>query len=218
MAYPLQPVSPQEQPSAPPSSTANGVRHTEDQARWSIPKAVTRRLYISHFFSTWNSRSFEFGAVLFLASIFSMTLWPLSIYALIRASSAICFGPLIGRTIDRQKRLPVVRFSIGKLYFSHGEQNLCRLCWRNTNFLIVLESSRRASCGDILLCWLLGTLYLQIHPVICKMDYLQYGDATILRRKAMFRAESSGCGAGLGKKKSPLSYNTFLSITHTRPS
>ncbi|KAL8717541.1 MAG: hypothetical protein Q9225_005219 [Loekoesia sp. 1 TL-2023] len=78
-----------------------------------IPAAVTRRLYLSHFLSTWNSRSFEFGAVLFLASAFPLTLLPLSIYALVRSASAIVFAPVIGRVIDRRGRLPVVRFSIG---------------------------------------------------------------------------------------------------------
>lgn len=118
------------------AETPDSAQHVEDHARRSIPKAVTWRLYISHFFSTWNSRSFEFGAVLFLASIFPMTLLPLSIYALVRSSSAICFAPLIGRTIDRKRRLPVVRFSIGKLFSFHIEQTFRRLCRRNIDFLV----------------------------------------------------------------------------------
>ena len=85
-----------------------------DPASPSVPTAISRRLYLSHFLSTWNSRSFEFGTVLFLASIFPMTLLPLSIYALVRSASAILFAPMIGRAIDRRSRLPVVRFSIGK--------------------------------------------------------------------------------------------------------
>ncbi|KAG6834293.1 hypothetical protein H0H93_010645, partial [Arthromyces matolae] len=39
-------------------------------------------LYTSHFLSTWNSRMFEFGAILFLTSIFTGTLLPTSLYAL----------------------------------------------------------------------------------------------------------------------------------------
>lgn len=79
-----------------------------------IPKlsAIKRRLYISHFLSTWNSRTFEFGAVLFLARIFPGTLLPPSVYALVRAASAICFAPLVGRWVDRGDRLQVVRLSI----------------------------------------------------------------------------------------------------------
>ena len=96
-------------------------------ARPGIRTAITRRLYISHFLSTWNSRSFEFGAVLFLASVFPNTLLPLSIYALVRSASAIVFAPMIGRAIDRRDRLQVVRFSIGKLPFSAVESTFCDL-------------------------------------------------------------------------------------------
>ncbi len=71
-------------------------------------------LYVSHFLSTWNVRGFEFGAVLFLATIFPGTLLPMSVYALIRSASAIVFSPMVGRYIDRGNRLQVVRTSIGK--------------------------------------------------------------------------------------------------------
>lgn len=73
---------------------------------------IKRRLYVSHFLSTWNSRIFEFGAVLFLARIFPGTLLPSSVYALVRAASAICFAPLVGRYVDQGDRLKVVRLSI----------------------------------------------------------------------------------------------------------
>ena len=78
------------------------------QARW--------RLYVSHFLSTWNSRLFEFGAVLFLASIFPGTLLPLSSYALVRAASAIILSPAVGRYIDNGNRLRVVQLSIRMSY------------------------------------------------------------------------------------------------------
>ena len=73
---------------------------------------ITRKLYVSHFLSTWNFRGFEFGAVLFLATIFPSTLLPLSVYALFRAASAIVFAPAIGRYIDNGQRLRIVRASI----------------------------------------------------------------------------------------------------------
>jgi len=73
---------------------------------------ICRRLYVSHFLSTWNYRGFEFGSVLFLASIFPGTLLPLSIYALVRAASAIIFAPLVGRQIDQGQRLCIIRNSI----------------------------------------------------------------------------------------------------------
>jgi hypothetical protein len=85
-----------------------------------IPGNATR-LYISHFLSTWNSRLFEFGAVLFLASIFPATLLPTSIYALTRSAAAIVLSPAVGRYIDRGNRLQVVRTSIGMpSLFPHG--------------------------------------------------------------------------------------------------
>lgn len=70
------------------------------------------RLYISHMLSTWNSRLFEFGAVLFLASIFPKTLLPMSVYALVRSLSAIALAHPVGGWIDRGHRLHVVRASI----------------------------------------------------------------------------------------------------------
>jgi hypothetical protein len=80
-----------------------------------ISTAITRRLFISHFLSTWNSRVFEFGAVLFLASIFPKTLLPMSVYALSRGTSATIFSPSVGRYIDTGNRLQVVRLSIGNV-------------------------------------------------------------------------------------------------------
>lgn len=74
---------------------------------------IRRRLYVSHFLSTWNSRVFEFGAVLFLASIFPETLLPSSVYALSRALAAIFLSPTVGHYVDSGNRLKVVRFSIG---------------------------------------------------------------------------------------------------------
>lgn len=75
-----------------------------------------RRLYISHFLSTWNSRAFEFGAVLYLATVFPGTLLPMSLYALVRGLSAIIFAPAIGLYIDTGHRLRVVRMSIGEFF------------------------------------------------------------------------------------------------------
>ncbi len=74
---------------------------------------TVRRLYVSHFLSTWNSRLFEFGSVLFSASIYPDTLLPASVYALVRGFSAVCLAPSVGRYIDRENRLKVVRISIG---------------------------------------------------------------------------------------------------------
>lgn len=74
--------------------------------------SIKQRLYTSHFLSTWNSRVFEFGAVLFLANLFPDTLLYSSVYALGRAASAICFSPSVGSYMDRTERLKAVRISI----------------------------------------------------------------------------------------------------------
>lgn len=81
----------------------------EEETAWS-----NRPLYVSHFLSTWNMRGFEFGAVLFLATIFPGTLLPTSVYALVRAASAVILSPIVGRYIDTGNRLHVIRVSIGK--------------------------------------------------------------------------------------------------------
>lgn len=98
-----------EEPSSPTTrNLTSGINLPE------IPKqsGIKHRLYLSHFLSTWNSRVFEFGGVLFLARIFPGTLLPSSVYALVRAASAICFAPLVGRWVDQGDRLKVVRLSI----------------------------------------------------------------------------------------------------------
>lgn len=82
------------------------------QSNHPISHQLTLRLYTSHFLSTWNSRLFEFGAVLFLASIFPDTLMPMSLYALVRSGAAILFAQSVGAWIDRGDRLVVVRASI----------------------------------------------------------------------------------------------------------
>lgn len=79
-----------------------------------VSPRISRRLYLSHFLSTWNSRVFEFGAVLYLATIFPGTLLPMSVYALTRGLSAIFFASAVGHYIDVGNRLNVVRVSIGE--------------------------------------------------------------------------------------------------------
>lgn len=83
-----------------------------EPSRRHVSPTVSRRLYVSHFLSTWNSRVFEFGAVLYLAAVFPGTLLPMSLYALVRGVSAIIFAPAVGWYIDTGNRLQVVRVSI----------------------------------------------------------------------------------------------------------
>ncbi|ERS95363.1 hypothetical protein HMPREF1624_08241 [Sporothrix schenckii ATCC 58251] len=77
-----------------------------------FPTALATRLYISHFLSTWNSRVFEFAAVLFLAAVFPDTLLPMSVYAVVRGVAAMVFAEAVGACIDRVDRLVAVRASI----------------------------------------------------------------------------------------------------------
>ncbi|CAI4214107.1 unnamed protein product [Parascedosporium putredinis] len=77
-----------------------------------LSTSAVRRLYVSHFLSAWNSRFFEFGSTLFLASIYPHTLVPTSVYALARAGFAMVFAPAVGRWIDKSDRLFVVQASI----------------------------------------------------------------------------------------------------------
>ncbi|KAF3033077.1 hypothetical protein E8E12_002392 [Didymella heteroderae] len=77
------------------------------------PKALLYRLYVSHTLSTWNARTFEFGAVIFLAAIFPGTLFFASCYALFRSAVAATLGSWIGGLVDsKNRRLHVVRQSI----------------------------------------------------------------------------------------------------------
>ncbi|KAI1992263.1 hypothetical protein LOZ53_002579 [Ophidiomyces ophidiicola] len=77
-----------------------------------VPPGIKKRLYASHFLSTWNSRVFEFGAVLYLAAIFPNTLLLMSVYAFTRGAAATLLSPAFGRYVDEGDRLRVVRFSI----------------------------------------------------------------------------------------------------------
>ncbi|GAB7339085.1 hypothetical protein MBLNU457_5740t1 [Dothideomycetes sp. NU457] len=70
------------------------------------------KLYISHSVATWNSRLVEFGSVLFLSTLYPSTLLPSSIYALVRALSAVVFASYVGTLVDRTGRLTVIRLSI----------------------------------------------------------------------------------------------------------
>jgi iron-regulated transporter 1 len=88
-----------------------------------VPARFANHIYVSHVLSTWNSRAFEFGSVLYLAAIFPGTLLPMSVYALTRGLSAILFAPAVGQYIDTSNRLQVVRLSIGEHYCTPFMEN-----------------------------------------------------------------------------------------------
>ncbi|KAM7214065.1 Ferroporti-1 [Rhypophila decipiens] len=97
-----------------PMSPHQSIRssHQTSSPTGAVPANIASLLYTSHFLSTWNSRLFEFGAVLFLASIFPDTLQPMSVYALMRCAAAIILSQPVGHLIDHGNRLSVVRLSI----------------------------------------------------------------------------------------------------------
>lgn len=101
-----------------PEPTHNDDNDTEPHVTGSVgtggvpPKPIALRLYTSHFLSTWNSRLFEFGAALFLTSVFPGTLLPVSIYSLVRNAGYIVFAQPVGHWINRGSRLNVIRTSI----------------------------------------------------------------------------------------------------------
>lgn len=97
----------------PPSSPDEASFSSFDAEPATGVRAVLLRLYLSHSLSAWNSRMFEFGAVLFLASIFPGTLLYASIYALVRALAAAALLSRLGDRVDRADRLVAVRNSIG---------------------------------------------------------------------------------------------------------
>lgn len=78
----------------------------------SVPRSLALRLYVSHYLSTWNSRVFEFGAALFLTSIYPGTLLPVSIYSLVRNAGYIAFAQPVGQWINKGDRLRLIRASI----------------------------------------------------------------------------------------------------------
>lgn len=77
-----------------------------------VPRSLALRLYVSHSLSTWNSRVFEFGAALFLMSIYPGTLLPVSIYSLVRNAGYIAFAQPVGQWINKGDRLRLIRASI----------------------------------------------------------------------------------------------------------
>ena len=57
-------------PATPSKSALNPLSFDDDHLDEQLFNAIARKLYVSHFLSTWNFRGFEFGAILFLATIF----------------------------------------------------------------------------------------------------------------------------------------------------
>ncbi|APA06317.1 hypothetical protein sscle_01g010870 [Sclerotinia sclerotiorum 1980 UF-70] len=64
-------------------------------------KAQAWNLYLSHFLSTWNGRSYEFAAIIFTANAWPDTLFAASIRGIVRTLASICFSSSVGRWVDK---------------------------------------------------------------------------------------------------------------------
>ncbi|KAK6443395.1 hypothetical protein LTR95_000221 [Oleoguttula sp. CCFEE 5521] len=84
---------------------------TDDQNS-PVESNIRWRLYLSHALSAWNSRMFEFGAFLFLASTWTDDLLPASVYALARSAAAVVLLPWLGSRLDGLDRLASIRLSL----------------------------------------------------------------------------------------------------------
>ncbi|KAJ5356085.1 hypothetical protein N7517_010694 [Penicillium concentricum] len=126
-------------------ASANDTSRSHNNTPAPEARSVLTRLYISHTLSAWNSRIFEFGAVLFLASIFPGTLLYASIYALVRAFSTVALSSWLGAQVDSSDRLVVVRHSIVWQRLPVGVSCLCFIAtlstdsWALTIVLFVIQ-------------------------------------------------------------------------------
>ncbi|KAF2017624.1 hypothetical protein BU24DRAFT_420667 [Aaosphaeria arxii CBS 175.79] len=122
------------------SGSASTSSHASQSSSSPSTTSVLWRLYLSHALSTWNARTFEFGAVIFLATIFPHTLFYTSLYALCRSGAATVFSSYIGWIVDRTDRLVVVRQSIMWQRYTVAVSCLILqvLLWSNEDRLLTL--------------------------------------------------------------------------------
>jgi len=65
-----------------------------------IKRGLLWRLYISHFLSTWNMRSYEFTVILLFAKAYPNSLLPTSIRGVLTNGATLLLSPSIGRWVD----------------------------------------------------------------------------------------------------------------------
>ncbi|KAF5869945.1 putative iron-regulated transporter protein [Botrytis fragariae] len=73
----------------------------EMEVEMNLNKTQAWALYLSHFLSTWNGRSYEFAAIIFTASAWPDTLVAASIRGIVRTLASICFSSTVGRWVDQ---------------------------------------------------------------------------------------------------------------------
>ncbi|KAF7895357.1 hypothetical protein EAF00_007171 [Botryotinia globosa] len=72
----------------------------EMEMETNLNKTQAWALYLSHFFSTWNGRSYEFAAIIFTANAWPDTLVVASVRGIVRTLASICFSSHVGRWVD----------------------------------------------------------------------------------------------------------------------
>ncbi|RVD87363.1 uncharacterized protein DFL_001600 [Arthrobotrys flagrans] len=104
-------------------------------------------LYVSHFMSTWNARTYEFAAVVFTVEAFPNTLLPASIGGIAQCLAAIVFSPSVGIWADRNpSRLESLKKTI--LVQRIAVLTAC-ICW----MVLLWSGSDTSSPHDVGLKW-----------------------------------------------------------------
>ncbi|KAK3944312.1 Ferroporti-1 [Diplogelasinospora grovesii] len=78
--------------------------HHDENGVVELKKSLLWRLYISHFLSTWNMRSYEFTVILLFAKAYPDTLLPTSIRGVLTNGATLLLSPAIGRWVDLHSR------------------------------------------------------------------------------------------------------------------
>ncbi|KAJ9134450.1 hypothetical protein NKR23_g10099 [Pleurostoma richardsiae] len=73
----------------------------QDGSRHQIGRRLLWQLYVSHFLSTWNMRSYEFAVILLFASAYPQTLLPTSVRGVLTNAAALFLSPAVGNWVDR---------------------------------------------------------------------------------------------------------------------
>jgi iron-regulated transporter 1 len=77
-----------------------------------VDHAVINQVCILYFFGAWGKRMWEFAGIVFIMEIFPGSLLASSVFGLLETIASMLWGPAMGRYIDRNQRLKVIRLSI----------------------------------------------------------------------------------------------------------
>ncbi|KAF3193963.1 hypothetical protein TWF225_008152 [Orbilia oligospora] len=129
-----------------PENEAHAEAESGNEHRGAQEASLTG-LYISHFLSTWNARTYEFAAVVFTVEAFPNTLLPASISGIAQCLAAITFSPSVGIWADQSpSRLESLKKTI--LVQRLAVLTACS-CW-----MVLLWSGRDTSSPhDVVLKW-----------------------------------------------------------------